>query len=318
MTHANFPTLVPTSHFAAPPTATLPPPPSSASAMALASTASSSSSAPRAAALPVLYEGKTQFENVAGDAFHFVVSSDKIETVVVLESRKFKQKWECRLDDAAVKRCGPRDVEVPRHAVVAMLGAALDGSDSTHQVKLERNDSGGVVLTLLLRFSPMFTPSYAFEMTHIQLSKEDVLQAQVLDLQEEVSTLRRELSELRELFSRFHAGNGEESAAFSCPSTPQPNAFKSSTVDSNNNNTNASTRSNLNARAAEFVFGRPAPTNQDNTKTCIPSQPPNTSQPTSKFEALLQRPAPNHSGAPAPYTFADAQQSTSPFQYYAA
>ncbi|GLE09351.1 hypothetical protein PINS_up020960 [Pythium insidiosum] len=260
--------------------------------MALASTASSSSSVPRAAALPVLYEGKTQFENVPGDAFHFVVSSDKIETVVVLESRKFKQKWECRLDDAAVKRCGPRDVEVPRHAVVAMLGAALDGSDSTHQVKLERNDSGG--------------------------GREDVLQAQVLDLQEEVSTLRREVSELRELFSRFHAGNGEESAAFSCPSTPQPNAFKSSTVDSNNNNTNASTRSNLNARAAEFVFGRPAPTNQDNTKTCIPSQPPNTSQPTSKFEALLQRPAPNHSGAPAPYTFADAQQSTSPFQYYAA
>ncbi|KAJ0399851.1 hypothetical protein P43SY_000419 [Pythium insidiosum] len=310
MSHANFPTLV-AAHFP-PPTATLPPVPSPSP---------SPSPSPAAAALPVLYEGKTQFESVPGDSFHFVVSSDKVETVVALESRKFKQKWECRLDDAAVKRCGPRGVEVPRHAVVAMLGATLEGSDSTHQLKLERDESGGVALTLVLRFAPLFTPTYTFSMTHIQLSKEDVLQAQVLDLQEELATLRLEMSELRALVTRsLQVGGATAATAATAPKTansqqtsPQQTSFASATAESVGN---PSARSNLNARAAEFVFGRPAPTTEHTPDSATPARSRSSSPPVSKMKALSTDSESSVSSVPTPYSFAyvqPQQQPTTPF-----
>ncbi|TMW61285.1 hypothetical protein Poli38472_013748 [Pythium oligandrum] len=191
--------------------------------------------------VPSTIEGKISFWTTPGENFRYTVTTDKLESVLTLESRKSKKKWECRVDDTKLKTCGPENVALPRHVVFSYLAETLQNPQVGPHRLLFQHDETQLCLALTLVFGPMFAPTYSLPLTTLELSREDVLEAQVVELQEEVGDLRKELAELRRFVNERLAAPPAET-----PAKPTKARDEVKTEPST-----------LNAQAAEFVLNQP-------------------------------------------------------------
>ncbi|DBA03099.1 TPA: hypothetical protein N0F65_003346 [Lagenidium giganteum] len=151
-------------------------------------------------------EGTVTFAQVPDERFRYVLTSDKIETRLELQSLKSKQKWEVRANDEEARAFGPQGMELRRQVVATFLkvsfviwqshlGDTLAGTDSIHTLALHPRDRA-YVLKLTLKFSPVFSPVYSFEMQPLVVQMEDILRGFIHDLQLEVAELKSNVTQL--------------------------------------------------------------------------------------------------------------------------
>lgn len=107
---------------------------------------------------------------------------------------------ECRVDDEALKECGPEGVDIPRSVIALLLSETLDkmkkqqGADKKpapapnaadgQAVELHPDMNGSdLQLVLSLNFGAGWSPTYRLVLTAKEVKMEDRLRAQIVDLQ---------------------------------------------------------------------------------------------------------------------------------------
>jgi hypothetical protein len=114
---------------------------------------------------------------------------------------------ECRVDNETLKKCGPEGVEIPRAVVATLLSETLDKMKQQkeddkasptaaggHSVNLQPGEFGSdPMLVLSLDFGAGWSPVYRFHLKEKEVTTEDRLRAQIVDLQEEVAQMRAQM-----------------------------------------------------------------------------------------------------------------------------
>ncbi|DBA03103.1 TPA: hypothetical protein N0F65_003350 [Lagenidium giganteum] len=126
-------------------------------------------------------KGSVAFTDVPDDRIYCTLLSDKVETRFEAESIK--------------KLCGSSGSEIPRSD--NLLHQALKGSEGAHKVPLVPKEHA-FELTLTLKFSELFAPTYTFARKPMTVQTEDILRGFIHDLQEELAEMKETMVNLQD------------------------------------------------------------------------------------------------------------------------
>jgi hypothetical protein len=123
------------------------------------------------------------------------------EYFLEIESKRTHEKWRCIISN--ISEYGP-NLEIPRSVFYNFLYVAF------HNIMVDNNETkksqddptidlheGKMLLTLTIQISKLWAPQYVFPMTPVGLEAVDMLAAQLRDMQDEITLLKREAAEHR-------------------------------------------------------------------------------------------------------------------------
>ncbi|DBA03101.1 TPA: hypothetical protein N0F65_003348 [Lagenidium giganteum] len=94
-----------------------------------------------------------------------------------------------RVTDDTIKSFGPAGIEIPRVVVISFLKETLVGAAGPHSLLLEQHDDTQE-LKLVLRFSAVYSPTYTFPLSPVEVSPEEMLRASIRDLREDMGDMK--------------------------------------------------------------------------------------------------------------------------------